>query len=323
MQRPIVRGRLIARGLLCCLALVASAALAQDKKPDAKPDRAGEGKVTLEVIVPLGYEDEDGIPLTKLLINDQEVNKKGKKNRQTGSKWVFESSVLKPSKDEYFYTFKVTWEPNNYTSMTRERRRIKVEPGKSYVIDLTKREKDDPEDDIVVRYVPTPNSTVDHLLDLAKVTKGDIVFDLGCGDGRMVCRAIAKRGAKRGVGVDINPDRIKDSKQTAKEYKVEDKVVWREGDVLKQIDDLEDATVVMLYMGDDIGARLAPILQKRLKPGTRVVSHRFTLGDWKPDKTVTVEDKDMANSEPTVDLHLWLIKAKDGKEPAKAKANKD
>lgn len=308
MQRPFMRRGLIAWGLFCGLmvtgALVVSATLAQEKKLGAKPAAGEDTRVSLKIILP---QEED----IKLWVNDKQIKP------QTGTAWKITSSPLKPIKEEYFYSFKVTWEPNNYTTITRERRRFKVEPGKSYTVDLTKREKGDPDDDIVVRYVPTPNSTVDHLLDLAKVTKGDVVFDLGCGDGRMVCRAIAKRGAKSGVGVDIDPERIKDSRRTAKEYGVEDKVEWREGDVLKKIGDLEEASVVMLYMGDDIGARLAPILQKRLKPGTRVVSHRFKLGDWKPDKTITVDDPEMANSEPTVDLHLWVIKDKDGKEPAK------
>jgi predicted O-methyltransferase YrrM len=117
------------------------------------------------------------------------------------------------------------------------------------------------------------------------------------------------------VGVDIDPERITDSKRVAKEYGVEDKVTWREGDVLKQIDDLEEASVVLLYMGDDIGRRLAPILQKRLKPGSRVVSHRFKLGDWDPDKTITVDDPTRTNSDDMVDLHLWTIKEeKEGKE---------
>jgi uncharacterized protein (TIGR03000 family) len=321
MQRRFVPSGLVARNLLwrgtllVSGVLLVSAALAQEKKPDGKPDESGEGRVNLKVIVPLGYEEDDGgLKEPTLLINDTQTNKDRKQTGKTERK--FESSSLKPGKD-YYYTLKVTWEPNNYTTRTRERK-IKVEPGKSYTVDLSKPEKDDKPDDIVVRFVATPDDLVDKLMDLAKVGKDDVVFDLGCGDGRMVCRAIAKRGAKRGVGVDIDPDRIKDSKKTAKDYKVEDKVTWREGDVLKQIDDLEDATVVMLYMGDEIGARLAPILQKRLKPGSRVVSHRFTLGDWKPDKTIRVEDKNKTNSEDMVDLHLWTVKErKDGKEPVK------
>jgi uncharacterized protein (TIGR03000 family) len=310
MQRRFVLGRLMAY-VLSCSVLLAGALVAQEKKPEGKPEAGDAKPVNLKVVLP---QEED----VTLWINDKETNKDGSQSGKLERKFV--SSPLKPGK-EYYYTLKVTWEPNNYTKITRERR-VRVEPGNSYTIDLSKREKDDKADDIVVRYVPTPDAIVDKLMDMASVGKDDVVFDLGCGDGRMVCRAIAKRGAKRGVGVDIDPERIKDSKKTAKDYKVEDKVVWREGDVLKQIDDLEDATVVMLYMGDDIGARLAPILQKRLKPGSRVVSHRFTLGDWKPDKTITVEDPTRTNSEDMVDLHLWTVKERKDDAPAKKKEEK-
>jgi uncharacterized protein (TIGR03000 family) len=324
MQRRFAQtlSRMPLKNLLWCGALVVSGAFATGaavaQKKEAAP-AGSEGVVTLKVIVELGYRDDEGVPKEPILIiNGKKTNEDGVHTGKTERK--FTSSPLKAGKD-YYYSFKYTWEPNNYTTKTRVRE-IKVEPGKTYEVDLTKREKDDPEDDIVVRYVGTPIPTVDKLLDLAKVGKDDVVFDLGCGDGRMVCRAIAKRGAKRGVGVDIDPERIKDCKRVAKETGVEDKVEWREGDVLKHIADLKDATVVMLYMGDDIGARLSPILQKELKPGTRVVSHRFTLGDWKPDRTIRVEDKDMVNSEDMVDLHLWIVKEKDGKDKSKDEAAK-
>jgi uncharacterized protein (TIGR03000 family) len=200
-------------------------------------------------------------------------------------------------------TLKVVWEPNGYTKITRLRK-VEVEPGKSYEVDLRAREKTDPKDDIVVIYVPTPDEVVDKMAELAGIDKGDVVFDLGCGDGRMVCRAVAKYQAKRGVGIDIDPERVKDSQATARQYKVEDNVKFRQGDVLKPIDDLSQATVVMLYMGDDIGERLSPILRATLKPGSRVVSHQFSLGDWKPDKSITVQDADEVDYE----LHLWVVK---------------
>src|SRR5262249_44833716 len=138
-------------------------------------------------------------------------------------------------------------------------------------------------EDIVVRYVPTPDSIVEQMCNLAEITPRDVVFDLGCGDGRIVITAVKKYGAKRGVGVDINPSLVKESKENAKKAGVEDKVEFRVQDVLK-IKDLSEATVVMLYMGDDINLRLRPILKSTLKPGSRIVSHRFTMGDWQPDK---------------------------------------
>src|SRR6185312_3853154 len=97
---------------------------------------------------------------------------------------------------------------------------LEVEPGKSYDVDLRRQEKNDPKDDIVVIYVATPDEVVDKMAELADVGKEDVVFDLGCGDGRMVCRAVAKYRAKRGVGIDIDPERVKDSQATAKKYKV-------------------------------------------------------------------------------------------------------
>jgi uncharacterized protein (TIGR03000 family) len=232
----------------------------------------------------------------KLWVNDKEVTVAGRERK-------FRAATVK-SGEAYYLQFKVTWEPNNYTAITRLRK-LRVEPGKSYLVDLrTRDDKTDPKDDIVVRYVPTPDEIVDKMAELAGVGKEDVVFDLGCGDGRMVCRAVAKFRAKRGVGVDIDPERVKDSMLTAKQYKVERLVAFREGDVLKPIKDLPEATVVMLYMGDDIGARLSPILQQTLKPGSRVVSHRFLLGDWKPDKTIMAQDE----NEIEYELHLWVVK---------------
>src|SRR5260370_33711200 len=173
------------------------------------------------------------------------------------------------------------WEPNNYTKIVRTKKVAFKE--KEIVVDLSEA---DPKmkDEIEVIYVPTPDDVVDAMCKMAKVTKDDVVYDLGCGDGRIVIAAVAKFGAKRGVGIDLMPDRVKESKENAKKNKVEGKVEFRQGNVLK-IDDLSEATVVMLYMGDDINLRLRPILQKTLKPGARIVSHRFTMGDWKPEKT--------------------------------------
>jgi uncharacterized protein (TIGR03000 family) len=226
----------------------------------------------------------------------------GKESKGEGAR---RSLTFSPAKDgKSSVTLKVVWDPNAYTKITRVRK-LEVEPGKSYEVDLERRdEKTDPKDDIVVIYVPTPDEVVDKMAELAGVGKEDVVFDLGCGDGRMVCRAVAMHKAKRGVGIDIDPERVTDSQETAKKYKVEDRVAFRQGDVLKPIKDLSEATVVMLYMGDDIGERLAPILRSTLKPGSRVVSHQFSLGDWKPDKSITVQDSDMIEYE----LHLWVVK---------------
>lgn len=132
-----------------------------------------------------------------------------------------------------------------------------------------------------VPYVPTPNEVVDAMLDMAKVTKNDVVYDLGCGDGRIVIGA-AKRGA-RGVGVDINPERIAEANRNAKAAGVTNRVRFIEGDLFTA--PISEATVVTLYLLPSVNLKLKPRLLSELKPGTRIVSHSFDMGDWKPDKT--------------------------------------
>ena len=134
-------------------------------------------------------------------------------------------------------------------------------------------------DDIVVRYVPTPAEVVEAMLKLGRVTKDDVVYDLGCGDGRMVIAPVRDGHAKRGVGVDIDPERIRESKANAKAAGVEDKVEFRVGNVL-EIADLSTANVVLLYMGTDINLRLKPILLKTLKPGSMMSSRCCAKKVW-------------------------------------------
>ncbi len=173
--------------------------------------------------------------------------------------------------------------------------------GNLVVLDLRKEDKENP-DKIVVRYVPTPPEVVEAMCKLAGVGKDDVVYDLGCGDGRIVIAAVQKFGAKRGVGVDLNPERVRESKENARAAGLADRVEFRQGDVL-DIKDLADASVVMLYMGDDVNLRLRPILQKTLKPGSRIVSHEFLMGDWKPLRTVIATDADFVDYY----LHLWKV----------------
>jgi uncharacterized protein (TIGR03000 family) len=223
----------------------------------------------------------------------------GKPTRQTGTTRLFHSPPLDPDKN-YTYTLVAKWMPNNYTTITRTRV-VPVKAGGTAEADLRKVDDTHP-DDIFVRYVPTPNEVVEAMLKLGEVGDKDVVYDLGCGDGRIVITAVSKFKAKRGVGVDLDPERIKESKANAKEAGVGEKVEFRMEDVLK-LKDIGDATVVLLYMGDDLNLRLRPILQKSLKPGSRVVSHRFTMGDWKPLKTITVKDEEGVDYK----LHLWKI----------------
>lgn len=147
---------------------------------------------------------------------------------------------------------------------------------------MAQTQKRDPD----VPYVPTPDEVVAEMLKLGKVAKGDVVYDLGCGDGRIVIAA-AKMGA-RGVGVDINPERIRESRENAEKAEVTDRVKFVEADLFEA--DIKEATVVMLYLLPEVNLRLRPKLLRDLKPRTRIVSHNYDMGDWQPEKTVNVSD---------------------------------
>jgi uncharacterized protein (TIGR03000 family) len=256
---------------------------ARAQQPEKKPD-AVKKPATLRVLMPAA---------------DAALTVEGAPTRQIGLTRVFESPPIEPGKS-YTYTLAAQWMPNNYTTTTRTRVAT-VRAGETTEVDLRK-EDEKQKDDLFIRYVPTPQVVVDAMLKLAEVGEKDVVYDLGCGDGRIVVTAVSRFKAKRGVGVDLDPERVKDSKATAKRAKVEDKVEFRQEDVLK-LKDLGDASVVMLYLGDDVNERLKPILKKTLKPGSRIVSHRFTMGDWKPLRTITVRDIDGIDYE----LHLWKV----------------
>ena len=124
---------------------------------------------------------------------------------------------------------------------------------------------------------------------MASVGKDDVVYDLGCGDGRLVITAVKKFGAKRGVGIDIDPQRIKESNANAQAAGVADRVKFVVQDLFKA--DFKEATVVTLYLLPDVNLRLRPKLWSDLKPGTRVVSHAFDMGDWRPEKTADAEGR--------------------------------
>ncbi|MFD3003865.1 SAM-dependent methyltransferase [Pontibacter toksunensis] len=135
-----------------------------------------------------------------------------------------------------------------------------------------------------VPYVPTSQEVVDAMLKLGKVKKDDVLYDLGCGDGRIVVTAAKQYGTK-GTGVDIDPQRIEEANANAREADVTDKVRFVEGNLFDM--DLSEATVVTLYLLPSVNLKLRPKLLQ-LKPGTRIVSHAFDMDDWKPDQTVQV-----------------------------------
>jgi len=151
-----------------------------------------------------------------------------------------------------------------------------------------------------VPYVPTPQPIVDKMLELAKVAKSDLVYDLGSGDGRIVVTA-AKRYGARGVGIDLDPERVKESQENIKANAVEKLVTVKQGDALKA--DVSKASVVTLYLLPAVNLKLKPKLQKTLKPGTRIVSHDFDMGDWKPLKTVAMTDASGVGHK----IYLWEV----------------
>lgn len=140
-----------------------------------------------------------------------------------------------------------------------------------------------------VPYVPTPQDVVDRMLQLASVGKNDILFDLGCGDGRIVVTAAKVHGA-RCTGIDIDPERIAEAKENAKVAGVTEKVTFRVANLFET--DLSSASVVTLYLLPTINAKLRPRLWQQLKVGSRVVSHAFDMGpEWPPEKTESVEGR--------------------------------
>jgi Methyltransferase domain len=146
-----------------------------------------------------------------------------------------------------------------------------------------------------VPYVPTPQSVVDTMLKVAKVGKNDVLYDLGSGDGRIVVTAAQKFGTQ-GVGIDIDPERIAEANQNAQKAGVSDRVKFVQQDLFNT--DLSKATVVTLYLLPDVNLKLRPKLFKELKPGTRIVSHAFDMGDWKPQQTLNVDGKT---------IYYWVV----------------
>jgi precorrin-6B methylase 2 len=159
-----------------------------------------------------------------------------------------------------------------------------------------------------VPYVPTTEQAVQAMLKLAGVKKTDVVYDLGCGDGRIVVAAAKTYGA-RGVGIDINPERIKEAQENAKKAGVENLVRFEENDLFQA--SFKEATVVTLFLLPQINLKLRPKLLSELKPGTRIVSNTFDMGDWKPEKEMNLGDSEgLEFSSLSQRLYLWTVPAR-------------
>ncbi len=149
-----------------------------------------------------------------------------------------------------------------------------------------------------VIYVPTPYEVVDQMLKLAGVKKGDVLYDLGSGDGRIPVTAAKKFGI-RAVGIDIDPQRIEEAKENARKNGVSKLVEFRNEDLFRT--KFAEATVVTLYLLPDLNVKLRPRLMAELKPGTRIVSHQFDMANWKPEKRLESNGRT---------VYFWTIPAK-------------
>ena len=152
----------------------------------------------------------------------------------------------------------------------------------------------------IVPYVPTPQEVVEQMLELAQVKKGDLVYDLGSGDGRIVVTAAKKYGVKA-IGFEIDPERIKESKENIRKAGVGNLVEIREQDI--RTVDLSPASVLTMYLLPEVNLMIRPNIWKQMKPSARVVSHDFDMGDWKPVKEVRIKDK--SGWDHT--LYLWNV----------------
>lgn len=150
-----------------------------------------------------------------------------------------------------------------------------------------------------VIFVASDLAIVKAMLTLAGVTRDDVVYDLGCGDGRIVITAAREFGA-RGVGVDLDPARIREAQAHAARVGVGDRVTFRVQDLFET--DIRDATVVALFLSPELNARLRPKLVSQLRPGSRIVSHRYGIGDWLPERSVTVSVNETRNH-----VFLWRV----------------
>jgi uncharacterized protein (TIGR03000 family) len=259
---------------------------AKEEKKDGKTD-AKKVKTKLKVTVPL---------------EDAELEIEGKMTKLPGVVREFETPELDAGK-KYEYTFKVVWRPNNYTTITRSRENIVFTAGEDLNVDLTNKDDKQP-DKVVIRWVPTPDDIVLKMIELAGVKKDDIVMEPGPGDGRVLIAAV-KAGAKKAVGIELDKEKATEAKEKVKEAGLLDKIEIKEGDALA-FNGYGDANVIFLYMGDEFDAALRPNLEKSLKPGSRIVSHRFKIGDWAPDKSLKIRGEDGDEYE----IHLWTVKEK-------------
>jgi uncharacterized protein (TIGR03000 family) len=229
--------------------------------------------------------------------NDGELEIEGAAVPGSGAARTYETPPLTPG-SSHQYRLIARWAPNTYTKMTRTKV-VSFRAGERLSIDMS---AEDPADRVTVLYVPTPDNIVAKMIELAGITANDVTYEPGVGDARITIAAV-KAGARRGVGIDLDPERVKESRANVQAAGLSDRIDIRLGDALEQ-PDLSSMTVVLLYMGDHFNMLIRPYLWKQLPVGARVVSHRFLMGDWKPDRSVSISE----DTGLPYEVHLWTIK---------------
>lgn len=151
-----------------------------------------------------------------------------------------------------------------------------------------------------VPYVPTPEKVVDRMLKLANVSSNDVLYDLGSGDGRIPITAVQKYGASRATGIEINPQLVQRSRENSQKAGVTDRVAFLQQDLFQT--DLSQATVVTLYLLPSVNLQLQPKLLQELKPGTRIISHDFDMGEWKPERVERVQGPARQHT-----IYYWVV----------------
>jgi uncharacterized protein (TIGR03000 family) len=281
------RPRLFAVAIALTFALVAGA---QEKKAPA----------TIKLLIPEAPHKTTLKVEGKELEANEEAAKKGVR--------VLVTPELEPGKT-YAYKVEASIVPNNYTTIVRTRE-ITFKAGEEVTLDLRKKDEKIA-DNVIIRWVPTPKIVVKDMCELAKVTKDDVVMDPGCGDGIMIITAVEDFKAKKAKGIDFDPTKAKETAENVKKAGLDGKISVKEGNALKLgAEELGDVTVLMLYMGNELNIRIRPLIWEHMKPCSRVVSHRFIMGDWKPDKTSKVTREGDYGVEDFT-LHVWTVTGKE------------
>ena len=284
------RTHLFSIGMVLWIGLLASA---QDKKAPA----------TIKLLIP------ESPTQTVLKVDGKELDQD--KSDKDGVRVVI-TPGLEPGKTHVF-KIEAKIVPNNYTEIFRTRE-IQLTAGGQLTLDLRKMDEKI-KDDVHVRWVPTPEAVVRDMCELAKVNEDDVVMDPGCGDAIMIITAVRDYKAKKGLGNDLDPMKVLESQENVARAGLKERVTIKQGNALHlTADETKDVTVLMLYMGNDLNIQLRPLIWEHMKPGTRVVSHRFIMDDWKPDRTIKVSHEDEFNEElENFTLHLWKVTGKEKK----------